>query len=278
MDPLNRFEFSQSSLQDYVDCRRRFQLRYLQRVAWPAVQAEPARENERHMQRGQRFHRLVQQYLVGVPEERLKRIAEADEDENLLRWWQNFLESIPPGLEGTRHVEAALEAPLDGFRLAARYDLILIRSDRQVVIYDWKTSPKRPKRETLLERLQTRIYPFVLVQAGAALTGGRAIPPEQVEMIYWFAESGQAAERLVYSQVRSQADEQYLRALIGEIRSLQPEDFTMSVSERPCLYCVYRSLCERGTEAADLSIDETYEPAESGGLDFDLEQIGEISF
>ena len=41
------FRFSQSSLQDYVDCRRRFQLRYLQNLAWPALQSEPALENER---------------------------------------------------------------------------------------------------------------------------------------------------------------------------------------------------------------------------------------
>ena len=36
------FHFSQGSLQDYVDCQRRFQLRYLMKLAWPAVDAEPA--------------------------------------------------------------------------------------------------------------------------------------------------------------------------------------------------------------------------------------------
>src|SRR5512142_2289198 len=127
IDPLSRFEFSQSSLQDYSDCRRRFQLRYLQRIAWPAVQAEPAREFERHIQRGDRFHRLVQQFLLGVPEERLARMAEADEDENLQRWWKNFIDTIPAELEGARHVEAALQVPLGSFRLVAKYDLVLLR-------------------------------------------------------------------------------------------------------------------------------------------------------
>ena len=105
---------ARASLQDYADCRRRFQLRYLQRVAWPAIQAEPARENERHIQRGERFHRLAQQYLVGVPEAGLTRMAEADEDENLQRWWQNFLDCIPAQLSGIapthQHVEVALQA------------------------------------------------------------------------------------------------------------------------------------------------------------------------
>ena len=33
---------SQSSLQDYVDCARRFQLRYLDRLSYPAIESEPA--------------------------------------------------------------------------------------------------------------------------------------------------------------------------------------------------------------------------------------------
>src|SRR5512142_1923699 len=129
------FEFSQSSLQDYVDCRRRFQLRYLRRVSWPAVQAEPAREFERHIQRGDRFHRLVQQYLLGVPEERLARMAGSDEDENLQRWWKNFLDTIPEEIAeyAQRHVEAALQMPLKGFRLVAKYDLVLLRPDGRAV-------------------------------------------------------------------------------------------------------------------------------------------------
>lgn len=79
------FVFSQSSLQDFADCRRRFQLRYIQRLQWPALKAEPALENERLMQLGARFHRLVQQYLTGLPLPQLAALA--GEDESLERWW-----------------------------------------------------------------------------------------------------------------------------------------------------------------------------------------------
>ncbi len=278
MDMLDRFEFSQSSLQDYVDCRRRFHLRYIEHIAWPAVQAEPVKENERHIQRGERFHRLAQQYLLGVPAERLARFAESDPDENLRRWWQNYLECIPAALQGQRYVEIGLEVPLDGVRVFARYDLVIIHPDGQVVIYDWKTSTKRPKRETLLSRLQTRIYPFVLVQAGTAINGGKPIAPDQVQMIYWFAEPGLPAERLSYSTDQYLADQQYVRALINEVRRLQKDEFGMCTSETACRFCVYRSLCSRGAAAGDLSEDEELDAASANGLDFDLEQIGEISF
>ncbi|MBE0695995.1 MAG: PD-(D/E)XK nuclease family protein [Anaerolineaceae bacterium] len=202
MNPLDHFEFSQSSLQDYVDCRRRFQLRYLQRVAWPAVQAEPVRENERHIQRGERFHRLVQQYLLGIPQEKLARMAAADEDENLQRWWDNFINNIPDELTGTKHVEVTLAAPLADSRLVAKYDLVLSQPDGKVRIYDWKTSTHRPKRTWLSERLQTRIYPYLLVQAGAVFNNRNPIAAEEIEMIYWFAEPGQAPEQFPFSPVR----------------------------------------------------------------------------
>jgi hypothetical protein len=41
------FQFSQTSLQDFSDCQRRFQLRYLQEQDWPAPVAEPMAEMER---------------------------------------------------------------------------------------------------------------------------------------------------------------------------------------------------------------------------------------
>ena len=81
------FQFSQGSLQDYVDCPRRFQLRYLLRVAWPALEAEPALENERHLRQGAAFHRLVHQHVLGLPPERLSRTVT---DEAVRRWWRNY--------------------------------------------------------------------------------------------------------------------------------------------------------------------------------------------
>ena len=33
-----QFAFSQSSLQDYADCPRRFQLRYLDKLIYPAIE------------------------------------------------------------------------------------------------------------------------------------------------------------------------------------------------------------------------------------------------
>jgi hypothetical protein len=86
--PMQLTTLSQSSLQDYVDCPRRFQLRYLERLSYPAVESEPALENEKHIQEGEYFHRLAQQYFIGIPNEQIGRLANTP---NLQRWWDNFL-------------------------------------------------------------------------------------------------------------------------------------------------------------------------------------------
>ena len=284
MDPLDRFEFSQSSLQDYLDCQRRFDLRYLQRLAWPAAPAEPVREHEQHMQRGQRFHRLVQQYLLGVPATRLARMAQADEDEHILQWWQNFERTAKnifpePVVSPNRFVEISLTAPLSGFRLIATMDMVQVLPDGCVQIYDWKTSLRRPRSSVLRQRLQTRVYPYLLVQAGAALTGGRPINPEQIEMTYWFADPAQAPEHIKYSRAQFTTDGEYLQKLVEQICRTPSGGFSMTSRDETCKYCVYRSLCDRGTCGGDMQ-DEAYdnETTPEGGLSFDLEQIAEISF
>src|SRR5215216_7255480 len=88
---------SQSSLQDYMDCARRFKLRYLDRLSYPAVETEPTLENEKHQQEGEYFHRLVQQHLIGIPAEQIAKFANTP---NLQRWWANFIAA--PDLRGLR--------------------------------------------------------------------------------------------------------------------------------------------------------------------------------
>jgi hypothetical protein len=55
----------------------------------------------------------------------------------------------------------------------------------------------------------------------------------------------------------------------------------MASSEAACKYCVYRSLCNRGVQAGALGGEDgepDWEPDGPDRLDFDLEQINEISF
>ena len=46
------FAFSQSALQDYADCARRFELRYVRDVRWPALETQSALAHETQTQKG----------------------------------------------------------------------------------------------------------------------------------------------------------------------------------------------------------------------------------
>ena len=152
--PIELKSLSQSSLQDYNDCPRRFELRYLQHLAYPAIETEPALENEKHQREGEYFHRLVQQYFIGLPEEQIAKLANT---ENLKRWWDHFINNKDltelKNLQTVR-TEVTLSAPLGSFRLVAKFDLIASDGGK-FHIYDWKTYRKRPKSEFLAARWQT---------------------------------------------------------------------------------------------------------------------------
>ena len=269
------FQFSQNSLQDYVDCPRRFELRYLLHCQWPALESEPVLEREHHLDQGSRFHQLVHQHTLGIPLEQLSKMAQ---DPDLQRWWENYLHIAPfNSLPVQRLPEYTLTSSFVNYRLIAKYDLVAIEPGRQAVIMDWKTSVRKPSRSRLKERLQTRLYPFLLVEAGDHLNGGQPIQPEQVEMIYWFTDFPDEPEHFVYSQGEHQSNRAFLLQLIKEIQVLKEGQFLYTPFEKRCLFCNYRSLCNRGVQAGDWQKQEDEaEPSAENSLEIDFYQIGEI--
>jgi CRISPR/Cas system-associated exonuclease Cas4 (RecB family) len=272
--PFQLTILSQSSLQDYMDCAQRFKLRYLDRLSYPAVETEPTLENEKHQQEGEYFHRLVQQHLIGIPAEQIAKFANTP---NLQRWWENFQNS--KDLTALRDMsslypEATLSAPLGKYRLLAKYDLIALQ-DGKATIYDWKTYRKRPRTEWLAARMQTRVYQALLVKAGAHLNKGQPFEPEQIEMIYWFADFPTEPARFAYTSAQFKRDWDLLIKLSDEITAAP--SYPLTEDRQKCLYCTYRSYCERGIQAGTMEQAETEMEAEEL-FDVNFEQIGEIAF
>jgi CRISPR/Cas system-associated exonuclease Cas4 (RecB family) len=267
------FTFSQSSLQDYFDCPRRFQLRYIEHLAWPAVETEPVLENERRQQEGQLFHRMIQQHLVGLPFEKLGRLANSPD---LARWWENYL-GYKFDLDGySLHTELTLTAPVGLHRLLAKYDLLAVLPGRKAVIFDWKTSHKRPKDEWMAVRMQTRVYRALLVQAGAYLNDATTVQPEQVEMIYWYADFPSEPTRFPYHAAQFKRDWEALTSLINEIGNHR--HFPLTEDDKKCAYCPYRSYCNRGGKAGVLEESDAGTEAAAAEFNLNFEQIAEIEF
>lgn len=271
------FTFSQSSLQDYDDCARRFELRYIKDLRYPALTTANPLAYEEQKRRGDRFHKMIQQYLLGVPEDLLEKSL--GDDDELAGWWQTFMDYGLAGLPLERYPEITLQTHLGNYRLIAKYDLLAIAPGREAMIIDWKTTayvPPPEKERELEGRLQTTVYRYVLAQAGDHLYG-EAIPPENIRMTYWYA--ARDGQRIVfdYSEQQMQADEAYLLQLIQDIEAANL--FPLTNAEKHCRYCRFRSHCNRGDQAAawDPS-DYDGESSDDEDFEIDFDQIAEIEF
>ncbi|MEO1440861.1 MAG: PD-(D/E)XK nuclease family protein [Chloroflexota bacterium] len=273
------FQFSQTSLHDWQTCKRRFKYRYLDERAYPAPQTADQIEFEQHAQRGDTFHQLVHQHLVGIDENKL---AAGITDAQVSGWWEQYLTHGLANIPQPRHAEVLLTAPIGDYRLLAKYDLIAVEPGKRAVIVDWKTSEFRPSRSTLERRMQTIVYRYLLVEAGAYYNDDQPIPLEQVEMVYWFANFPTQPEVLQYSAAQYHEDKTFLTNLVRDIAAestfpLLPE----SDIDRVCRFCNYRSLCWENVTAgtlADMNALETESDTEDFDVEIDLDQIAEIEF
>jgi hypothetical protein len=235
------------------------------------------------MQLGAALHHLAHQLALGLD---AGSLAATIHDETLARWWQTFLSHPPAGLpEWIRRPEVVVSAPLAGYRLVAKFDLLAADPGEHLTVVDWKTLQRRPSRAALARRLQTRVYRALAVEAGAVYFGGQPPRPEQVEMVYWFAEQAGATECFAYDADQHAAALDSLAGLIAEIARVTGEIWPLTDDVRHCRFCNYRSLCERGVKAGfleDLKDEASERTGEVEDLRLeqlaDLEQIAEVEF
>ena len=272
--PDNSLVYSANSLQTFVDCQRRFELQYLQNLKWPAVEIEPVLKSEQFLENGRKFHEMIQRDLLGIP------VPEptAHQEPELARWWANYTLYSPASLEGDLLVEKTLVGVVKERLLVATYDLIQQTDDGRILIYDWKTWRKPKPKSWVLNRMQSRIYPYLIVQEGVFSHRGDAIPPDAVEMHYWYADFPTEPTSLVYSSDQFRADREYLEQLVDQIDAMEEGQFELTNNLTRCTYCPFRSYCDRGGVAGSFEESEEVEQTDRPTLMGDLDDYEAIAF
>lgn len=285
------FVLSQSNLQMYVDCKRRFFLTHIARLPWPALEASPLAEYEAAMRRGELFHLLVERATEGVT---VESDALAEPLRGWVEAWQGEgLEGVPAGERLTEYMlettlAAGEEDDASAHRIVAKFDLLAADAAGKVMIVDWKTNARAPTVEQLRTRLQSVIYPYVLVEASPNLPFG-AIDPDQVIMRYWYAGAPDSPRMLRYSRDQHAANRLLLHELLADLRSLAGEEAFPKVADteanrkRFCNFCIYRSRCERGSQAGDIADHDDEASVELGDVEeviesWSIEDIAELAF
>lgn len=261
------FSFSQANLQDFADCEFRFYLRYIRKLEWPAVESEPVRLHEEKMELGYQFHRMVQQYFSGIEPGILQ---ESITDPDLAFWWESFLTMQLKDQPGLSYAEKLLSVPFHGYRLLAKYDLLILEETGKATIYDWKTSQLKPNRITLHNKIQSRVYPMVLFLLGKEPHHFSVQTPDAIDMTYWFPQFPYDPVQFTYSQDQFEEDTRLLTGMVESILSKTEDRFQKTEDDRKCAYCCYRSLCERGISAGLATLEEPeISPQDLEDLSFD---------
>jgi CRISPR/Cas system-associated exonuclease Cas4 (RecB family) len=276
MKSSEEFTFSQKSLQDYIDCPRRFELRYIQNTDWPAELSKPYQTFEEFISYGNNFHRYADQYFNGLDEKTISDIVEPE----IHQWWQRFLNFIHIQKFSALSSEILFKTSLHQFHLIAKFDLLALTEEGYLHIYDWKTTAgtQKPKRRILKEKLQTQIYLFILANSELPFSGIKKVDPNHILMSYWYPQFPNEIETFIYSQNQFETDKKYIFNLIQEIQNNEAGDYQLTENITKCKYCIYRSFCERGIEAGNI-LKETEELYFSlDDLDIDFDQIKEIEY
>lgn len=239
--------FSRYKLTTFLACQRRFQLRYVRDLPWPA---EPVTEAWREAsRRGRAFHRMLHRHFLDLP------VAEpAGDDPALQRWWRIFREEAPSLPASERRPEETLTVPIDGHRLSGRFDLLILSGDR-AHIFDWKTEARPRSATALRDDWQTVLYLALLVEGSRALRpGGPPLNPEKVDLTYWFVQAPQAAVTIPYGHDAHAENWQRLTDLVRLIDHRLSEEGVWPLTDdwEECGRCAYQVFCGRqGAPPAD---------------------------
>lgn len=278
MSSSNPFlQLSQSNLQDYFDCPRRFQYKVLDTISWPASYTEPISKFEESTLLGNRFHLICQQFFSGINPSLLQKTIDHPD---LFKMWENFLPFGESLLEYKLLPEQLLSIPFLNHRLIAKFDLLVEVNSEHYLIIDWKTSPNKLSRDILDKRLQTHLYPFIFCQAGADIFEIDGISPNSIEMHYWYPLNTYPPEVFPYSDKKNSSVKSEIKKLVNQINSTLSKgiNFPLTEDHSSCLYCEFRSLCNRGIKAGTFDNLLLVEQEDLSNVQFDLEQVSEIEF
>jgi len=270
-------QLSQGNLQDFSECPRRFQLKVIDNISWPAAYSEPLSQLEKATDIGNKFHQLCHQLFTGIDKDSLSHTLS---NPDLKIMWDDFISFAKDLQDDNRFSEIILSTPFLGHQLIAKYDLVIRTNNGKYIIYDWKTSSQKPTRTFLSQRYQTFLYPYILVETGSSIFHTEQISPKNISMNYWYPMSSDPEEIFPYSEIAYSENTTHLTDIISKIDGFVDSEklFPLTENRKLCGKCVYRSLCERGIQASKLDPFTEIDAEDLSGVHFDFGNISEIEF
>lgn len=196
---------SQAQLNLLETCPPQFQRLYLEQLGSPI-----SPEVQDNLLWGNQFHQLMQQHFLGLS---IDSILEEDTELKLIV--EALLKSVitQHNLNADSWTEAEHYRSLEkeNYLLTAIYDLLII-TENEAQILDWKTYLQPQNKKRLENNWQTRLYLYLLAETSNYL-------PEQISLTYWFVKIPHEPQFLTfdYNQELHQKTSQDLQGLLTNI-------------------------------------------------------------
>ncbi len=247
------WQLSQNHLNILSTCARKFQYTYLEQLISPYL----SQQGELNL--GNRFHHLMQQRELGLE---IADLLAADPP--LQKSFNTLAEAAPnlvdPQPNTWRQAEHRRTFLKGNFLLTGIYDLLIL-SEKEALIIDWKTYPQPPDLKQLENNWQTRLYLYLLGKTAPYL-------PEQIKFTYWFINVPQkpTSVTFAYTQEKQKATAEELTKLLTMLdRHHQryqenKESFPqVEVSKGYCQDCPFQIPCGRDSKTNEVLFSEIEE-------------------
>ena len=231
-------------------------MRYITPIHWPAEKNSQQLSIERLVRDGALFHRLAEQFFLGISSEHIERQIDSLVDSSVFRYWNNFLAFAQSKFD-LRDInqkfkpEYSILFQLAGFNLEAKVDLLHFNAmDNTFKIFDWKTTRVQYENDTL----QTKIYLLALAEHADKSNAPNQDP---LSIEYWFAESPKELLRITKTREELKPIKGQITDQMNQIR-LDTNFFPINDAAK-CGRCPFRTYCQTGLHAAVYDPDADFD-------------------
>lgn len=235
---LKYFYYSQTSLNIFKTCPLKFKFKYIDNISWKRDDFIGG-EYYDNIETGLDFHLICERYFSKVP------IGQLGENQDLIKWTDLLKKAFPLYNENTYLTEYEMKMESNSLKLQAKYDLLIIKPDGKIKIYDWKTENRKLSLKEMENRMQTLVYLYVIAENAERLFGFK-IKFEDISMTFWQPQYKSSFLNINYSKHKHDENEEYLKKLITSINSYNFNyDFNKELYISRCRFCEFNYLCNR---------------------------------
>ncbi|MGV8981525.1 PD-(D/E)XK nuclease family protein [Clostridium sp.] len=226
----NHVYYSQNLLNTFEKCPYKFKIKYLDNIRWKkdSIDDEDYYEN---MNMGLDFHLIAQRYFSHIP------VVINDSNTKLLEYANSLREKFPILAENIYFPEYEIKMRKDNIRIQAKYDLIIIKPNNKIEIWDWKTENRKLDYKEVIKRMQAIVYMYILGERSLEIFDIN-IPFENITMKFWQPQYKEDIVIINYSEGIHRTHEKKIKELILRLNNYDFNlDFNIELYRGQCKYC-----------------------------------------